>query len=341
MVDVADPANPKKLGAWWDSTCSESVTIDNQIAYLAHGDQGLEVLDVRKPDAPTVIKHFSAAGHVRGIDTQGGYAYVANGYRGLKIVDVTDSANPKDVSELKTYRALDVDVAGPFVHVADDWAGYKLVDISDPQNPVEIAALDTPGYAEGIEVIGHYVYIADGEGGLRILNVANPELPVEVAAVDLGGYAYEVSLHNDIAYVAAGKAGLVAVNVSVPTSPIILDKYKFSDRKFEARGVELKGGYAYLAAGYMGMLVVDITSPNDLKSAGIFESKRRANNVSVFGKKAYLIDSASVKVLDIHNPEAPVYIGERELPANGARIHANEEGVYVAGMESGLLIFYQ
>ena len=69
VIDIADPANPKKLGAWWDSTCSESVTIDNQIAYLAHGDQGLEVLDVRKPDELTVIKHFSAAGHVRGIDT--------------------------------------------------------------------------------------------------------------------------------------------------------------------------------------------------------------------------------------------------------------------------------
>ena len=339
VIDVSSPHSPNKLGSWWDPTCSESVTVDNQIAYLAHGDQGLEILDVRNPSEPTVIEHFAAAGRVRGVDTQGKLAFVANGYRGLKIVDVTQPKQPQDIAEIKTYRALDVDVAGPFAHIADDWAGYKLVDISDANNPVELASLDTPGYAEAVHVVGHYAYIADGEGGLRILNVLKPQEVKEVGSVALGGYAYEVFVQGNTAFVAAGKAGLVSIDVSNPSNPYILDDYKFTDRKFEARGVDIKGSYAYLAAGYMGMAVIDISSPSSMSTLGIYETSRRANNVSIFGHKAYLIDSDSVRVLDISKPQRPMSLAQHDLPASAARIHASERGVYVAGMESGLLIF--
>lgn len=340
VVDVSNPSNPKKLGSWWDSTCSESVTVDNQIAYLAHGDQGLEILDVRDPNEPAVIKHFSAAGRVRGVDTQGHIAYVANGYRGLKIVDVSNNSSPVDLSELKTYRALDVDVAGPFAHVADDWAGYKLVDISNPSQPKLISELDTPGYAEDIFVLRNMVYIADGEGGLRILDLSDPSAPKEVASVPVeGGYAYEVFVVNDFAYLAAGKAGLLVINVATPSRPIVYSKYHVNSSKFEARGVTVQGPHAFLAGAYTGVSILDVSNPAQLNLVGRFSTKRRANHVSVAGNKAYVVDSDNIRVLDISKRHAPREIDDHPMPASAAKVHSSFNGIYVAGMESGLLIF--
>ncbi|WP_169816857.1 LVIVD repeat-containing protein [Kangiella sediminilitoris] len=340
VIDVSNPEKPKKMGSWWDSTCSESVTIDNQIAYLAHGDQGLEILDVRDPNDPSVIKHFSAAGRVRGVDTQGQLAFVANGYRGLKIVDVSNHANPVDLSELKTYRALDVDVAGPFAHVADDWAGYKLIDISNPKAPKLVAELDTPGYAEDIFVLQNMVYIADGEGGLRILDLSDPSSPKEVSSVPVeGGYAYEVYVAGDFAYLAAGEAGLLEINVSNPKRPIVYSQYKLDNKKFEVRGVAVEGSRVYVAGGYTGMTILDISIPSELRLVGRFETKKRANNVSVVNNKAYLVDSDHIRVIDVSQPSLPKEIDDHPVPASAAKIHSSLKGVFVAGMESGLLIF--
>ena len=45
VVDVSDPTAPRWLGRYHDPTCAESVTVSGSYAYLAHGDQGLEIID--------------------------------------------------------------------------------------------------------------------------------------------------------------------------------------------------------------------------------------------------------------------------------------------------------
>ena len=47
IVDVSNPAAPRALGAYTSPTCSESITVSGSLAYLAHGDMGLEIIDLR------------------------------------------------------------------------------------------------------------------------------------------------------------------------------------------------------------------------------------------------------------------------------------------------------
>jgi hypothetical protein len=339
VVDVSNPRKPMKVGSWFDTTCSESVSIDNNIAYLAHGDQGLEILDLSDPSTPFVTEHFSAAGHVRAVGIKGQIAFLANGYKGVKIVDISDSGNIKTLSELKTYRALDIDVVGDYAHVADDWAGYKLVDISNPKAPKLISSFDTPGYAEGLHATERFVYIATGEGGLRILDLLSPVSPQEISSVKLDGYAYGVFVQGSYAYLAAGKGGLVVIDVSNPSAPKIMSTFKTKDEKFEVRGVVIKDNHALLAAGYSGFSIVDISNRRKVKEVGHFKTSKRANHVSENGNLAYVLDSNEVKVIDISKFDAPRLLTSHDLPANAAKIHVVANKVFVAGMESGLIIF--
>lgn len=339
VVDVSNPSKPKKLGSWFDTTCSESVSIDNEIAYLAHGDQGLEILDLSDPSAPFVTEHFSAAGHVRAVGVKDQIAFLANGYKGVKVVDVSDSNNVKTLSELKTYRALDIDVVGDYAHVADDWAGYKLIDISNPKAPKLVSSFDTPGYAEGLHATERYVYVAVGDGGLQILDLLNPVLPQEISLVKLEGYAYGVFVQGSYAYLAAGKGGLVVIDISDPSSPQIMSTFKTKDEKFEVRGVVVKDNHALLAAGYSGFSIVDISNRRKVQEIGHLKTSKRANHVSENGHLAYVLDSDEVKVIDISTFNTPKLLTSHRLPANAAKIHVVANKVFVAGMESGLIIF--
>ncbi len=338
VFDISKPSQPKKLGSWWDPTCSESVTIDGSIAYLSHGDQGLEVIDMQDPMQLKVIEHFDAAGHVRGIDTKGELAFVANGYRGLKIIDKSNKQNLQDVSEIKTYRALDVQVVDGFAHVADDWAGYKLIDISNPKLPKLVSELNTPGYAEDLFVDDKKVYIADGEGGLRIISFENPFKPVELGGLKLDGYVYEVVVQDNFAYVAAGKQGLVVINVANPSEPKLIASFNANDKKFEARGLTISKNNVFVAAGYLGVSIVDVSNLKALKQIGQYKTKRRANDISFANNRVYVIDSATVKTLDVSELSNPKLIKDQNILVNSAKIHLEKNNVYVAGMESGLII---
>ncbi|NVJ66636.1 MAG: hypothetical protein HWE16_09105 [Gammaproteobacteria bacterium] len=339
IFDVEDPYTPKKLGSWWDPTCSESVYIDSGVAYLAHGDQGLEILDVSDPNTPFVTRHFAAAGHVRNLDTKDKLAFLANGYRGLKIVDTSNKSDLKTIAELKTYRALDVDVLGNYAHIADDWAGYKLIDISDPNKPKLVAELDTPGYAEDVFATKQLAFVASGEGGLRIIYLKDGIEPKELSYVELvKGYAYEVDVKGRYAYLAAGKDGLVVVNISNPSHPVVEAVYKTDEQKFEARGIVVRGNLAYLSAGYSGIKILDISDPKNLSEVAAYKTKRSARHMSLEGDLAYVLDLEYVRVLDISNPRLPIERGEFTLPARSAKVHIDSGNIFVAGMESGMMI---
>ena len=85
---------PQRLGSFKHPTCSESVSFADGIAYLAHGDIGLEIIDLSDPHEPVVRQNVPTAGHVRGVVARNDRAFVANGYTGLRVLD--EVANGRD-----------------------------------------------------------------------------------------------------------------------------------------------------------------------------------------------------------------------------------------------------
>jgi hypothetical protein len=149
MVDVSDPANPRKVGAY---------------------------------KYPYATSHANAVGKFgdRRIAFEGGENWGAH----LRVLDVTDPAQPKRLGEYKLEENASIHnmvLKGERLYIAYYHHGVRVLDVSVPESPREVAYYNTfretdPGRGEsfyegaiGMRVPGDgYVYVIDTSRGLLI-----------------------------------------------------------------------------------------------------------------------------------------------------------------------------
>lgn len=150
------PANP------------EGVVVEGDYAFVASGDFGLAVVDIRDIRNPFVVTSLVLDGTSLGLAVDGDFAYIAADRSGLYVVDITDRANPAVVDQVNTSgRSKDISTVGDYAFVADGSGGLKVIDISAPDSSFFVAAYATP-YAYGVWADSGYVYICDRDEGLMI-----------------------------------------------------------------------------------------------------------------------------------------------------------------------------
>ena len=126
-------------------------------AYVAGGLEGLHLVDVSDPDAPTLLATHETPGQAVDVTTTGGSALVVNLMTGLEVVDVSDPTAPRLLATHDTpgYQRA-VTTAGTVAYVVDQPSGVHLFDMTTPASP---AARATYPAARGL---ARSVAIADG-----------------------------------------------------------------------------------------------------------------------------------------------------------------------------------
>jgi hypothetical protein len=149
MVDVSDPANPKKVGSY---------------------------------TYPYATSHANAVGKFGGrrIAFEGGESWGAH----LRVLDVTDPVHPARIGEYKLEASASIHnmvLKGERLYIAHYHHGVRVLDVSVPEKPKEVAYYNTfretdPGRGEsfyegaiGMRVPGDgYVYVVDTSRGLLV-----------------------------------------------------------------------------------------------------------------------------------------------------------------------------
>lgn len=90
VIDVANPAEPVRVGGHDTSGTASGVAVSGRYAYVADGETGLEVIDVSNPVNPVRLGGYVTREAALHLAVSGRYAYVAIGDAGLEIVDVGD-----------------------------------------------------------------------------------------------------------------------------------------------------------------------------------------------------------------------------------------------------------
>lgn len=185
VMDISEPENPKKLGAWSITGGASTIQIAGRYAYYGTV-QGIHVADISDPGNIREVgfcNTFDGRGVPNGIHLSYSYAYIAKGQSGILVIDVSDPVNPRKVGSCATPGfAREIYVSGKYAYVADKESGLRIVDISDPKNPVEVGFYDTPGWALGVCVSNGFAYVADMGSGLRMIDVSDPRNPKEVGS---------------------------------------------------------------------------------------------------------------------------------------------------------------
>src|SRR5439155_14938257 len=116
-----NPVTPSILGSVDTPGDAQDLVVKGNLALVADGPSGLQVIDVSNPRAPLMLGSVDTPGAGWGVDATpaGLIAVVADGPSGLQIVDTTDPRHPAIIGTLAGGDAKDVVVNGNFAFVAD------------------------------------------------------------------------------------------------------------------------------------------------------------------------------------------------------------------------------
>ncbi len=286
------------------------VLVNDDIAYIAAGDFGLQVINVNNPSIPR-NKYFT---------------------------DIKIDADNKD-------SATALAISGEEIYVAYRNDGLRVFDISDnKENPEKIDKhFSTSGKANDVVIQDKIAYVAVGSAGLQIFDLDSDNDNGYIEKIP--GDAQGVFVRDDYAYIAAENRGLHIVQVSDFTKPTLKNTI---DTPGEAKAVYVveiddangeKKLYAFVADGEEGLFIADVTDPNNPLSVSSFKTGAGANDLVVRGKTVYISDkSDGLVTINIDNLSEPRRLGNKSTPGNALGLFLLGNLNYVADGDRGLRI---
>jgi len=300
----------RHIGSYFTTGSTLRMALAGDYLYLANGDEGLEVVDVRRPDQPRSVTRLPLDGYTHQVRLRGGLAYLASGFGGLHVVDISDPRRPRLVA---TYRAFPMPVdqtgndddgglfpklgeapvaalteAGQDYYEADDLPAYEGPEEDVP--PGEFAA------REGVLDVAlgrDRAYLAYASAGLYVLDISDPRRPSMLGSLRLAAPVETVRLNGARLQVTAGIAGVQTIDVSDPAAPRSLGELRTICYPQDLAGTR---NYAYVADGYCGsdgLLVMDMRNDEPV----LLESLPGVvGNVSVSGDRLFSMGLEKTRV---------------------------------------------
>ena len=277
------------------------------------------------------------------VDAVGGIVYVASSGGGLQIYDASD---PADLVRLGGYDtpqpAMAVAVRDGLAYVTcstyddvDYIGSLVILDVSDPSAPALVGSCEA-GLLTGsdITLTGTLACVADGTR-LVVFDVADPSAPTVLSTTDMPNIAMSLAASGDTVYVSATypyRSGRTTiVDLADPAHPVVRGDLTGSGR------LAVEGDRLYLADSLSGLYIYDIADA----AAPVFLGRglslqAYSYDVAVTGSLVYVVQSSSLKILDVSDPTMPLQIDSGAIGKGALRVVAGDGGVYVAGSSLGL-----
>lgn len=302
IVDVSTPNAPQKRGELYGRFGSESmgVAVSGTLAYQAHADGGLRIIDVAVPWAPVEVGLLDddvSKESVVDVALWGNYALVV--VRGwsdeLRVLDLSDPKAPVKVGFCPLLGGLNaVAVSGDFAYVASD-QGVFVVDLATPSAPFVTGVVAGGPALDAITVSGQHVFAASFSRGLQVILTADPTNPRRVGSLHTPGCAVQLHRQESLVYLADSEAGLRILDVS------------------------------------------DLTAPRELGVVPALESVRDS---TAAGTTLFVADGNWLRVVDVSNPASPHVVGSAAATGHGSirRVRTHRRFAFAA-TDKGLVSF--
>ncbi len=287
---------PVRLIGQYSMTSATAVAVSGKYAFVAARAQGLVIVDVSNPDAPTLAGHYGTSGY--GLDD----VAVSNGYvcavaswcdpgglcfGGLEMIRVAEPSAPARAGQWNTGLARAVAVLGGYAYVADSMAGLQIIDVSVPTAPKGVGGYYAGRNCTAVAVSAGYAYITGEYTGLNVVRIIDPSSPQLAGSILTAGLPCGVAVADGYAYVTQGSDGLEVFDVSVPASPSREGRW---DTPGHACGVAADGRYVYVADGSAGLHIVDVANPGAPTRVGGYDTPGQAVDVALSGRHVYVAD---------------------------------------------------
>ncbi len=255
----------KKLtdrGVLYLPDAGSDVVVVGETAFVASGPQGVVVVDVSDPSAPSAVTRLATGGAALRFSLDGDRLLVANASGGVVLLDVSKPGSPAVVarwqSEGYVRHAI---LLGDDVYVAEGKLGVSRLELKG-STLEHVWRLDTPGQARAVSLHGDKLAVADGPRGVMMLDVSKRDKPQVLGSMDLADMARDilVSSSGERAFVASGDDGIIMVDISSPSKPVKAGEFvpDKPTNRLRARGETL-----YVGNDSAGLLVLDVKNPDE------------------------------------------------------------------------------
>jgi len=327
--------------------------IVGDLAFVAAGTTGLQVVDVSDPENPAAVGHWDGnIGSAEGIVVSGDYAYLVDGTGGLYVINIGDPANPEEEGHMDLQGTRGLTISGDFAYISRGSRGMSIVNISNPENLIWFGHINSLGSASRVVVSGDIAYIVERRilngqgsigGGLRIVDISDPENPEEIGYYDesIGGIS-DVSVSGDYAYVV--DRDLITIDISDPENMHEVDRY---DTVGSASEVEVMGDYAFVAEDYYdwhlnqwfpsGFSVFSIRRPGRPIMTGYCETYLDFHSsMTISGDHAFISHPyVGLYIFNIADPRRPRGVGNYKAGGEITDIAVSGDYAYVAKGRKG------
>lgn len=255
---------PVALGSVPIPGFANDVDVSGNVAYVAAGSAGLQVVDVTDRSAPLVVGSYDTPGNANDVKVVGDVAFVADGASGLQVIDVTHPQMPALLGNASLPGdARDLAVRGSVVYVAAGSSGLHSVDVTNTTGPVRIGTVATGSTANGVDVEDALKIAVVAQGStISTVSIQDPANLVLMGSLAVGD-ARDLAARGGYAFVADRASSFRSVDISNPASPVLRETLDPSLGGL-LNDVVLSGQFALGADIFFvnGVSIVDVTVPN-------------------------------------------------------------------------------
>ncbi len=282
-----------------DSRRRLAIAVSGDLVLIAGRSEGLKILSVEDPAAPTLIGTWNAGAQVVDAQFLDDIAVIELETGGTQILDLSDPETPTLVSQIPVDGKMQVDGNKIYVAAAGTENGLQIFDLTEPASPQELGRFPIRSSHEvnSVAVSGDHVFVSAGTGGIYVIDASTPSDPSLViqksvfsvsppAKLDLSvsGRFLFVFIDDYFDYQAVD-----TIDISNPAEP------KSASRLRElCCAVEMDGNTAFYAgAAGVGINAIDLEFPTDPFSVGGFSISREnltlyAGAIAVAGDRVYV-----------------------------------------------------
>lgn len=323
------------IGTWSSSGAANNLFILGEFAYIANGEEGLTILDLRDPSDPKEVGTVEL-GNAQNVVVKEGLAYVTTHGGTLETTVEKDRMVVVDVripSELNILGEYTPEIG--FVHRSLDSIGIEeqivylsfddtliAVDVSEPSSPLLLGeySYESNIVNPGLVVQDGIVYLLTNK--LHIVDFRDPQTPVELAGFD-AGWGANLDILDEKLYLSGWDSGLTILDISDPGKPIKIGSF-----------MALVGDYELIPRGAASrQTFLDVTVEGDVAflsySFGLDQ-----------GTWTQVVENGIIAV-DVSDPANPALVGKYTNLDNVSSIFALDNLVYITDNTRGLFVLSQ
>lgn len=333
--------NGKAIGRYRTTGAARDVAVQRGLAFVAQGDKGLLILDVRNPAAPVWIGSHGKLGDVRRLRVQDDRVLLANQQGQLSLVDIGRPDLPT------TWAAYPLRATVPALALQGRAAlaatGQKLQRIDFSTEPPQISneGLDVGrgvnfGGERRAAIDGNIIYVADWFSGVHLYDISHPDHPTLLSSFHTPGSSKGIAVRDGIAYVADDDHGLQVLDVHDPLQPKLMANLPTPGLAYIPK---LVGDTLYLAGHRGGFQVIDVKDPAKPRLISSVQTPGMAWGIAVDGDTAYVADDqAGLLLIDAKDARQAKLLGDFNPGGRAEDVMVRDGIAYVSFFDQGLYI---